>query len=39
VNRAGGTVTVAPSAVQEGKLSVVAWNGKIDRASLTKVYP
>jgi len=25
--------------VQEGKLSVVAWNGKIDRASLTKVYP
>ena len=39
VNRAGGSVTIAPSAVQEGKLSVVAWNGKIDRASLTKVYP
>jgi myo-inositol-1(or 4)-monophosphatase len=39
VSCAGGALTISPSAVQEGKLSVVAWNGKIDRASLTKVYP
>jgi myo-inositol-1(or 4)-monophosphatase len=39
VECAGGVLTISPSAVQEGKLSVVAWNGKIDRASLTKVYP
>ena len=39
VNCAGGVLAISPSAVQEGKLSVVAWNGKIDRASLTKVYP
>jgi myo-inositol-1(or 4)-monophosphatase len=39
VSCAGGALTISPSAVQDGKLSVVAWNGKIDRASLTKVYP
>jgi myo-inositol-1(or 4)-monophosphatase len=39
VSCAGGALAISPSAVQEGKLSVVAWNGKIDRGSLTKVYP
>jgi myo-inositol-1(or 4)-monophosphatase len=39
VNCAGGALAISPSTVQAGKLSVVAWNGKIDRASLTKVYP
>jgi len=39
VNCAGGALAISPSAIQAGKLSVVAWNGKIDRASLTKVYP
>jgi len=39
VNCAGGESAIAPSAVQKGKLSVLAWNGKIDRNQLTKVYP
>jgi myo-inositol-1(or 4)-monophosphatase len=39
VTCAGGALAISPSTVQAGKLSVVAWNGKIDRASLTKVYP
>ncbi len=39
VNCAGGVLAISPSTVEAGKLSVVAWNGKIDRASLTKVYP
>ena len=39
VNCAGGESAIAPSAVQQGKLSVLAWNGKIDRNQLTKVYP
>ena len=39
VKCAGGQLAIAPSAVQDGKLSVIAWNGKIDRAQLTKVYP
>jgi hypothetical protein len=30
---------IAPSAIQNGKLSVIAWNGKIDRDQLTKIYP
>ena len=39
VNCAGGRLSIAPSAVQNGKLSVIAWNGKIDRDQLTKIYP
>ncbi len=39
VNCAGGRLVIAPSAVQNGKLSVIAWNGKIDRDQLTKIYP
>jgi myo-inositol-1(or 4)-monophosphatase len=39
VNCAGGRLVVAPSAIQKGKLSVIAWNGKIDRDQLTKIYP
>ena len=39
VNCAGGESAIAPSAVQKGKLSVLAWNGRIDRNQLTKVYP
>ena len=39
VNCAGGRSTIAPSAVQKEKLSVIAWNGKIDRDQLTKIYP
>ncbi len=39
VKCAGGQLSIAPSAVQHGKLSIVAWNGKIDRVQLTKVYP
>jgi myo-inositol-1(or 4)-monophosphatase len=39
VKCAGGQLAIAPSAVQDGKLSVIAWNGKIDRAQLTKIYP
>src|SRR6516164_7253928 len=34
VNCAGGALAILPSTVQPGKLSVVASNGKIDRASL-----
>jgi len=39
VQCAGGQLAIAPSAVQQGKLSVIAWNGKIDRVQLTRVYP
>jgi myo-inositol-1(or 4)-monophosphatase len=39
VKCAGGQLVIAPSAVQHGKLSVIAWNGKIDRVRITKVYP
>ena len=39
VKCAGGQLSIAPSAVQQGKLSIIAWNGKIDRVQLTKVYP
>jgi myo-inositol-1(or 4)-monophosphatase len=39
VECAGGQLAITPSAVQHDKLSVIAWNGKIDRAQLTKVYP
>jgi myo-inositol-1(or 4)-monophosphatase len=39
VNCAGGRLVIAPSAIQNGKLSVIAWNGKIDRDQLTKIYP
>jgi myo-inositol-1(or 4)-monophosphatase len=39
VQCAGGQLAIAPSAVQQGKLSVIAWNGKIDRVQLTKVFP
>jgi myo-inositol-1(or 4)-monophosphatase len=39
VNCAGGELTIAPSVVQKGKLSVIAWNGKFDRNQLTNVYP
>jgi myo-inositol-1(or 4)-monophosphatase len=39
VNCAGGRLAIAPSAVQNGKLSVIGWNGKIDRDQLTKIYP
>ena len=39
VNCAGGRLAIAPSAIQNGKLSVIAWNGKIDRDQLTKIYP
>jgi myo-inositol-1(or 4)-monophosphatase len=39
VTCAGGALAISPSTVQAEKLSVVAWNGKIDRGSLTKVYP
>src|SRR5438105_4834717 len=39
VSCAGGALAISPSAAHEGKLSVVAWNGTLDSASLTKVYP
>jgi myo-inositol-1(or 4)-monophosphatase len=39
VNCAGGRLSIAPSAVQHGKLSVIGWNGKIERDQLTKIYP
>jgi myo-inositol-1(or 4)-monophosphatase len=39
VNCAGGRLAIAPSTIQHGKLSVIAWNGKIDRDQLTKIYP
>jgi myo-inositol-1(or 4)-monophosphatase len=39
VNCAGGRLAIAPSTIQQGKLSVIAWNGKIDRDQLTKIYP
>jgi myo-inositol-1(or 4)-monophosphatase len=39
VNCAGGTVAISPSTVQSGKLSLIAWNGKIDRDEITKCYP
>jgi myo-inositol-1(or 4)-monophosphatase len=39
VNCAGGRLAIPPSAIQSGKLSVIAWNGKFDRDQLTKIYP
>src|ERR1700736_939535 len=39
VNCAGGRLAISPSPIQNGKLSVIAWNGKIDRDQLTKIYP
>lgn len=39
VECAGGKLAIAPSKAVEGKLSVIAWNGKIERELLTKVYP
>ncbi len=39
VNCAGGRLAIAPSPIQNGKLSVIAWNGKIDRDQLTKIHP
>jgi len=39
VECAGGKFAIAPSKAAEGKLSVIAWNGKIERELLTKVYP
>jgi myo-inositol-1(or 4)-monophosphatase len=39
VNCAGGRLAISPSPIQNGKLSVFAWNGKIDRDQLTKIYP
>jgi myo-inositol-1(or 4)-monophosphatase len=39
VGCAGGQLAIASSPVQQGKLSVLAWNGKIDRLQLTKIYP
>jgi myo-inositol-1(or 4)-monophosphatase len=39
VNCAGGRLAIAPSVVHAGKLSVIAWNGKIDRDQITRIYP
>jgi myo-inositol-1(or 4)-monophosphatase len=39
VESAGGALAISPSAMQKGKLSVIAWNGIIDRSLLSKVYP
>jgi myo-inositol-1(or 4)-monophosphatase len=39
VECAGGKMAIEPSRVIEGKLSVIGWNGKIERDLLTKVYP
>jgi myo-inositol-1(or 4)-monophosphatase len=39
VNCAGGTVAISPSTIQSGKLSLIAWNGRIDRDEITKYYP
>jgi myo-inositol-1(or 4)-monophosphatase len=39
VNCAGGSVAISPSTVQSGKLSLIAWNGKIDRGQITEIYP
>lgn len=39
VNCAGGTVAISPSPIQSGKLSLIAWNGRIDRDEITKYYP
>jgi myo-inositol-1(or 4)-monophosphatase len=39
VEQAGGKLLIAPSKAVEGKLSVIAWNGKLDEKDLTQAYP
>lgn len=39
VQQAGGKLLISPSKVAEGKLSVIAWNGKLDEKDLTQAYP
>ncbi len=39
VKCAGGELAISPSPVQSTKISLIAWNGKIDRDQITKVYP
>ena len=39
VNCAGGRLAIAPSAVQNEKLSVIAWNGKIELNELQSAIP
>jgi myo-inositol-1(or 4)-monophosphatase len=39
VKCAGGQLSISPSTIQSGKLSLIAWNGKIDRDQITKTYP
>ena len=39
VKCAGGELAISPSKVESGKLSLIAWNGKIDRDQITKIYP
>jgi myo-inositol-1(or 4)-monophosphatase len=39
VKCAGGELSISPSTIQSGKISLIAWNGKIDRDQITKTYP
>ena len=39
VKCAGGELSISPSIIQSGKISLIAWNGKIDRDQITKAYP
>jgi myo-inositol-1(or 4)-monophosphatase len=39
VKCAGGELAISPSTIQSDKLSLIAWNGKIDRDQITKIYP
>jgi myo-inositol-1(or 4)-monophosphatase len=39
VQQAGGKLLIAPSKVADGKLSVIAWNGKLEQTELTQGYP
>jgi myo-inositol-1(or 4)-monophosphatase len=39
VKCAGGELVISPSIVESSKLSLIAWNGKIDRDQITKIYP
>jgi myo-inositol-1(or 4)-monophosphatase len=39
VKCAGGELAISPSTIKSSKISLIAWNGKIDRDQITKVYP
>jgi myo-inositol-1(or 4)-monophosphatase len=39
VKCAGGELAISPSTIESRKISLIAWNGKIDRDQITRIYP